>query len=235
MKNVVLILSMILLCITGCKSSDMPKVESYNKEVELGVDEYLTLDKLNIVSSDDIDFDFKKKSYEKVGTYRETISYSGGKIRVKVIVKDKNAPEIKGAKDITVLEGEKIDLFDGVSAVDDVDGDVTSRISVSKYSINLLDEKQKIVYTVKDSSGNISKKEVTLLVVGKSVESVNKVMCTTDSVNVRAGASVLSEKLGSLKVNEDVTVVGRDRETGWYQIKYKNALGYVSDYYLRDK
>lgn len=52
------------------------------------------------------------------------------------------------------------------------------------------------------------------------------------SVNVRSGPGTDYEKLGTLSTNQEVTVTGRDNESGWYQIEYNGSTAFVSDSYL---
>ena len=56
---------------------------------------------------------------------------------------------------------------------------------------------------------------------------------TGNGVNVRAGASKDSEKIGSLNGNEEVTIL--EEENGWYKIEYKGGTGYVSADYVDKK
>lgn len=52
------------------------------------------------------------------------------------------------------------------------------------------------------------------------------------SVNVRSGPGTDYEKLGTLSTNQEVTVTGQDKESGWYQIDYNATTAFVSDSYL---
>ena len=54
-------------------------------------------------------------------------------------------------------------------------------------------------------------------------------------VNVRSGPGTDYEKLGALAVNTEVTVTGKDKESGWYQIEYEETVGFVSDAYLGEE
>jgi uncharacterized protein YgiM (DUF1202 family) len=51
-------------------------------------------------------------------------------------------------------------------------------------------------------------------------------------VNVRDKANSKGKKLGTLRFAQKVKVTGQDKNTGWYQIKYKGKVGYVSNSYL---
>lgn len=57
-------------------------------------------------------------------------------------------------------------------------------------------------------------------------------MYATSAVNVREGPSTDFERVGSLKAGQEVKVTG-EASTGWYEIAYGEAVGYVSDRYLQ--
>lgn len=61
-----------------------------------------------------------------------------------------------------------------------------------------------------------------------------KTMYVKQSVNVRKGPSSDYEKVGSLKTNDEVTVIGQANETGWYQIQYEGVEGFVSNKYVTE-
>lgn len=54
------------------------------------------------------------------------------------------------------------------------------------------------------------------------------------TVNVRNLPDTDGEKVGSLSMNQEVTVTGQCNETGWYRIEYNGNTAYVSDSYLVD-
>ena len=54
-----------------------------------------------------------------------------------------------------------------------------------------------------------------------------------DSVNLRKDKSTDSEKLDSLTKNAEVTILGE--ENGWYKVKVKDQIGYISKEYISDK
>lgn len=69
-----------------------------------------------------------------------------------------------------------------------------------------------------------------------SVTSINnKTMYATTSLNIRSGASTEYEIIGVLSCGEEVVIVGEVNENNWFQIQYKNNIGYVSGKYLTDK
>lgn len=54
------------------------------------------------------------------------------------------------------------------------------------------------------------------------------------TVNVRNLPNTDGERLGSLSLNQEVTVTGQCNETGWYRIEFSGDTAYVSDSYLVD-
>lgn len=230
----VMIMSLALV-MAGCSGSkSVPDTQvtqevvyevAYNKEVTLGVGERLSLEMLNIKTDGDYTFDFPEKTYDSVGEYSESIPYEEGTLEVKVSVEDKTAPVIEGTHDIEVVEGESVDLLNGVSTNE-------GEITVSDYDASLLDAPQSVVYTATDEAGNTSTKEIQLLIKSNPIESIDKTMYAQSTVNVRSGCSTENEKLGSLSTNETVHVIGQDKASGWYQIEYNGSVGYVSNSYL---
>ena len=106
----------------------------------------------------------KSKSYNVEGSYIEKIvvedehGNQSSALRVKVVEANKVLPEINGVKDITIKVGEKIDLLKGITAIDDLEGDITSRIIVEGTVNSEEPGDYQIVYTVKDNAGNVGKK-----------------------------------------------------------------------------
>ena len=78
---------------------------------------------------------------------------------VGVCLKDRTAPELslEGKNTLIYTEGDSYDaLLKGMTAVDDVDGDVTDTIRVSNIHVTG-DGKAVVRYVAKDSSNNIGK------------------------------------------------------------------------------
>ena len=96
----------------------------------------------------------------KVGEYK--IRYYHGKkyIERTIYVKDNEAPVItlNGLGEVnTTLNGQYIEL--GAAATDNYDGDITSKIEIESNLDLKTEGTYKIIYSVKDSSGNISSVE----------------------------------------------------------------------------
>ena len=183
------------------------------------------------------DFESSTKTYKKLGTFTEVINFTlkstGETSSVEIVVKvvDKTKPVLKGVKNITVAKGRKINLLKGVTATDNVDGNLTKKIKVSKYNAKLYNKAQKITYTVTDKSGNTTKKTVKLTI-KDVIQKLDKYMYAKNDIPVRNSSSSKGKKIGTLKYQQKVHVTGRDKETGWYRISYKGKVGWVSDSYL---
>ena len=93
----------------------------------------------------------------------------------------------------------------------------------------LADNSVGIVQNVDTKETNYSAKKSTTK---KSIKKLNKTMYATTAVNVRNKPSSKGKKLGTLRFAQKVKVTGQDKNTGWYQIKYKGKIGYVSNSYL---
>lgn len=219
-----------------------PVITTYEKEVELNLGDTLTLEqlKVGITSVHDTETNFTEKTYNEVGTFDETITFEdkvnglSTSFTVKVKVKDSISPEILGVKNIVVVEGEAIDLLAGVTAKDNLDGDLTSSIQVSSYDANLLDKDQEITYTVADKSGNTTTAKAVLHIKQNPIQPLDKIMYSTSSINVRAQSNADSDLVGSLGYAEAVHVTGRDKNTGWFRIDFNGTSAWVSDSYLSD-
>lgn len=65
-----------------------------------------------------------------------------------------------------------------------------------------------------------------------SYTELSQTMYAQSTVNVRDLPEQSGAKLGSLTTNQEVTVLGQCKETGWYRISYNGGEGFVSDSYL---
>ncbi len=59
-------------------------------------------------------------------------------------------------------------------------------------------------------------------------------MYASNAVNVRKGPSTDFERVGALKLGQEVKVIGQ-ASTGWYEITYKEDKAYVSNSYLQNE
>jgi len=67
-----------------------------------------------------------------------------------------------------------------------------------------------------------------------NVTEMAAVKYTKTDLNVRTGPSVDYDKMGAIPINQEVTITGQ-ADTGWYQIIYQGAVGFVSAKYLADE
>ena len=108
----------------------------------------------------------------KIGEYNIEYKIRNAKILRKVIVQDTQKPEIS-------LNGTEIETLpygseykeEGFVAMDNYDGDITNNVQIQKENIN--DTTQKIIYSVKDSSGNECNKDRTIIVENRNIDSNN--------------------------------------------------------------
>lgn len=110
--------------------------------------------------------DFPKKA-EKVGTYRGSILHHYRLYFVTLTIVDKNPPIIANVKDITVYEGDTIDLKKQVSVKDDSNLDVTLEVK-GEYSFQK-EGVYSLFYEATDSFGNKSSAPFKLTVKKKQV------------------------------------------------------------------
>ncbi len=73
-------------------------------------------------------------------------------------------PEIKGAKNLTVMQGEKLDLLKGITAVSATGTNITKSVKIEGKVNYDVPGKYKITYTVKDILGMISNKTIQVTV-----------------------------------------------------------------------
>lgn len=106
----------------------------------------------------------KERTYSSVGTYIERVVVKDEQgntsfpMRIKVIVaNDLVPPEIKGAENEVLHVGDTFDAREGVTAFDNEDGDLTSKIVITgKVQTNQVG-RYVVTYTVVDSSKNMAK------------------------------------------------------------------------------
>lgn len=122
----------------------------------------------------------------------EAVDASGNKAEaaMKVNVLDTEAPVIT-AEDVTINVGDEFDPMAGVTAVDDVDGDVSERIVITGEADTEKEGTYTLTYTVKDVAGNEASLERTVTVTKKSTtkKGGNSGNGSTNSTGTAAGGS----------------------------------------------
>lgn len=172
-KNTLKIFIMLLvsICLFSCEPNNN---KTDHKPVILGASDQ-TIDKgtkfvplAGITATDKEDGDLTDSikvetnvNYNVVGTY--TVTYTvydsaGNKdsvtITVKVVENDKDAPIISGVANKEIIVGEEFDPKANVTAIDVIDGDLTSSLQVTGEVDVWTVGKYEINYSVKDAAGN---------------------------------------------------------------------------------
>lgn len=129
----------------------------------------------------------------------EAVDASGNKAEaaMKVNVLDTEAPVIT-AEDVTINVGDGFDPMAGVTAVDDVDGDVAERIVITGEADTGKEGTYTLTYTVKDAAGNEASLERTVAVTKKSTtkKGGNSGNGSTNSTGTAGGSSAPAGSTG---------------------------------------
>lgn len=165
-----------------------------------------------------------KVNTKKIGVYNITyqVKIDGinfKKIR-KVTVKDTEKPVIKltGSKNTDVCPGKEY-KEEGYKATDNYDGDITKKVNVSK-------SKEKIVYSVKDSSGNY--KEVVRKLTYQDKTKPEITLPDGENVSLQVGASYEENAKSVDNCDGDITkemkITGSvdSSKAGSYEVKYES-------------
>ena len=139
--------------------------------------------------------------------------------------KDEVEPEINGVKNLTSVVGEEVDLLAGVTAVDDVDGNITSNIEVTTLpQLTVTDGKvtatlsgdYEIQYKVTDKAGNIGEAYATLSVTPALAEKVVYQEFAFDAPTIEGWGTYINEACtgtyGIVKGNYQINVSHSSRE-----------------------
>ena len=219
-----IIMSIIVICITGFYFfiSNALKVDKTNMEILVFEDYEIPKYQAKIFNKD-----IKVKvsdgvNRDKIGDYKITYEinflFKNKKVvNVKVVDKEKPVIELIGGEEVNNCPN-KLYLEEGYKAIDNYDGDLTDNINITK-------EDNKIVYFVKDSSGNESVKE----------RIINYKDETKPIINLNGGLTITYNLGGNYKENgysatdncngiltDKVKVEGSvdTKKAGTYKIKY---------------
>lgn len=212
----------------------IPKVKAYNTLYDLS-------DKVKINNTVDIN---------KLGEYEIecSVKYFFFNIKKKFIIKviDKEFPVISlvGNDTVTVCPGKEYEE-EGYSAIDNYDGDITSSVIIEKNTDN-------IIYSILDSSNNLSKIErkiiyedkenPNLTLKGNSIVSIylgNRYIesgytaldnCDGDiSGNVKVTGHVDTSKIGTYKLNYEITDSSNNKVTAERTIVVRKKTNYYGN------
>ncbi len=116
--------------------------------------------------------------------------------RIVVTDPDTTAPEISGVKNLSVTVGNTPDYLKGVTAADDVDGDVTDKITVDSSAVDVYKAgTYKVIYKVADAAGNEATKEAKVTVATK--KAAQTATTTTNGATTSGGNTVTSGNAGN--------------------------------------
>lgn len=118
------------------------------------------------------------------------------------ILKDQ-APILKGTTNKTVYVNNKINYLAGVSATDDKDGNLTSKIKINNDNLNLGKAGiYKVVYTIIDSTGNKTSKTITVTVKKKEPASSERSKTSEPKNTEKSDESSNKSSSGSFKFHD---------------------------------
>ena len=116
--------------------------------------------------------------------------------RIVVTDPDATAPEISGVKNLSVTVGNTPDYLKGVTAADDVDGDVTDKITVDSSAVDVYKAgTYKVIYKVADAAGNEATKEAKVTVAAK--KAAQTATTTTNGATTSGGNTTASGNAGN--------------------------------------
>ncbi|MEH7610273.1 immunoglobulin-like domain-containing protein [Gottfriedia acidiceleris] len=170
----------------------------------------------------------KPGEYQLVYSATDSAGNTATSIR-KITVIDSTKPVIYGMADKKLNINSQFDSMAGVSAVDNVDGDLTKSIKIA----GIVDTKKKgtytLTYTVSDKAGNIITVKRTITVIDNIQPviygAVNKTININTNFNPLTGVTATDNVDGSLTKLIKVTGTVNTKKTGTYTLTYT-----VTDY-----
>ncbi len=167
----------------------------YKTEVTIKIGEkiptissYVSKDELKRIDNKNIkwkNITLKNNRIYNSGTYKGYLKFKDKDILLKLNVIDDQKPTIEGVKDITINEGEDIDLLKEITVKDNSTDKVSIKVE-GTYDPNKSGE-YSLSYTATDKSGNKETKEFKLIVKEKKKAEVNTNTSTSTNENVTIG------------------------------------------------
>lgn len=150
------------------------------------------------------------------------------------VVKDTLKPVLKGIKNKVVFVKSKVNYRKGVTAYDNIDGNITQNIKVNSSKVNLKKAgKYTVTYTVKDSAENMVTKKATIRVKADKAPVItgvkNRTIYVNGSISYKKGVKAKDDKDGvitkKIKVNSSKVKRGKP---GKYVVVYsvKDSYGH---------
>lgn len=195
--------------------------------------------KAGVTATDNIDGDLTKMikvsgtvNTKVKGTYTLTYTVSdkaGNTAAVvrKVTVADLTKPVITGAANKTIPLNSKFDLKAGVTARDDVDGNITKLLKISGTVNTKVKGTYSITYTVKDKAGNTSS-VIRKITVVDNIKPVipgvgNKTIKLNSKFDSKAGVTAKDNVDGDLTKSIQISGTVNTKKKGTYTITYSVA------------
>lgn len=186
-----------------------------------------------------------KVDFSKVGD--QTITYTvkdkagnkataTAKLTIVGVSEDEVIPAIDGYKDLVTDKGKKINLLEGITAIDNVDCDLSDKIKVSKVDFNKVGV-QKVTYSVVDSAGNKGQISVNIKILDKKLTKCNiKKYVVIRKATIYSNAHSWSESLKDLSYRDGLTVTATIKDSKWVRVKLSDGtVGYCFDDFLSTK
>lgn len=170
----------------------------------------LTLDGQNLEENEEYTFN-ELKDYEliislKYNYLKENKTIENNKQYVLKVV-DTTPPILNGLTDKTIIIGDYINIYEGLSAFDTVDGEVPITVegSVNNKEIG----NYKIIVSASDSSGNTKTGEYTVIVNPKITSTTAPTTTTTTTVTTTTTKKTTTKKITTTVQNDVTTKSGR--------------------------
>lgn len=249
MKKILILLVSFLL-ITGCgkkeesKKVDEPEipeaeVKLEDKEVEVNTELLNTSGIINTLNCEVLtkeeNVDTSVLGETLVTIKVKDLNNEEKEYTYKVNVIDTTAPVITYKEKVTITEGNKVDLLKNVS-VKDNSGEKIKATVEGKYDFNKVGT-YKLQYVAKDSSGNETKKDFSLVVKEKPVVVEKKVENNTQNNNTNNTNNNSSSNTGNTAKagkGTDPSLNGTKTSKG-YTITVKNGITYIDGLIIANK
>ncbi|GEM_PF-3026191 len=148
-------------------------------------------------------------------------------------------PEFYGVKDVQTVVGTPVDLLDGVTAIDEEDGDISDKIEVTYVNFNTIGT-YTVKYSVTDSQNSTATVSCTVTVLSedspqyatgvaddsssiikpnKMYSSSTRAVCTGEGLNIRTGPGTNYDSIGSITISDIFYIYGEAYDDGgnlWY-------------------
>ena len=182
MKKFLLIIILIVFTLSACAGDETPPILEGFRNIEYTIGDALpdltagisATDDTDGTISDEIAFDTSDVDFSTPGTYKVIVSVSdqAGNETIEtfdvVVLQERIAPVLSGTTNLSFERGTtNPNYLEGVSANDNVDGDITSSIVVDSSEVDLNSPgTYDLIFSVTDAAGNLTEVTITVTVTG---------------------------------------------------------------------